>query len=119
MDKVHLISQRDILLVPFPFSDQSGRKVRPVVVVSNLEFNEHSEDYLVAGITSNISREKYSIRISSADLEEGQLFTRCCVKAENLLKIDRELVVKKIGRLNKQKFRDIVKILGKIISIDE
>jgi len=29
------MKQRDILLVPFPFSGQSGIKVRPVVIVSN------------------------------------------------------------------------------------
>ena len=119
MGKVSLISQRDMLLVPFPFSDQSGKKVRPVVVISNLEFNEHSEDYLVAGVTSNISREKYSIPLTPSDLEEGELFTKCSVKVENLLKIDRELIIKKIGRLSKQKFGDIVKTLNKIVSVDE
>ena len=30
-----MIEQRDLLLMPFPFSDQSGRKVRPVIVISN------------------------------------------------------------------------------------
>jgi|SRR3989344_7145520 len=119
MGKVSLISQRDILLVPFPFSDQSGKKVRPVVVLSNLEFNEHSEDFLVAGVTSNISREKYSLRLLPSDLEGWKLFTQCAVKAENLLKIDRDLVIKKIGTLNKQKFAEIVKTLDRIISLDE
>lgn len=114
-----MILQRDILLVPFPFSDQSGKKVRPVVVISNLEFNEHSEDYLVAGITSNISREKYSIIISNSDLEDGKLLSSCCIKADNILKIDRELVIKKIGRLNKNKLSETLKILDRIISIDK
>ena len=119
MGKVPLISQRDILLVPFPFSDQSGKKVRPVIVLSNSEFNEHSEDCLVAGVTSNMSREKYSLRLSSSDLEEGELFAIYCVKAENLLKIDRELIVKKIGKVNKRKFGEIIKTVNKIVSADD
>ena len=38
-----MMEQQDLLLVPFPFSDQSGRKVRPVIVISNNEFNDYSE----------------------------------------------------------------------------
>ena len=113
-----MILQRDILLVPFPFSDQSGKKVRPVIVISNSEFNERSEDCLVVGITSNVSREKYLLPLFNPDLEEGKLFTRCGIKVENILKIDIELVIKKIGRINNQKFGDIVKTLNKIVSAD-
>ena len=47
-----MIEQRDLLLVPFPFSDQSGIKVRPVIVISNNSFNSDSEDILVVGVTS-------------------------------------------------------------------
>ena len=55
-----MIEQRGILLVPFPFSDQSGRKVRPVVVASNNEFNNSSEDIIVFGVTSNILKDIYN-----------------------------------------------------------
>ena len=63
------MNQRDLLLVPFPFSDQSGKKVRPVVVVSNDNFNEHSEDLIVLGITSNITNDKYTLLLNNKDLE--------------------------------------------------
>ena len=105
MDKIPVIKQKDILLVPFPFSDQSGRKVRPVVVISNSLFNDYSDDFLVAGITSNITRGKYSLLISN-----------CCIKTENILKIDGQLIVKKIGRLKKQKFEDLIETINRIIA---
>ncbi len=116
MDKIPVIKQKDILLVPFPFSDQSGRKVRPVVVISNSLFNDYSDDFLVAGITSNITRGKYSLLISNSDLEEGKLFSKCCIKTENILKIDGQLIVKKIGRLKKQKFEDLIETINRIIA---
>lgn len=96
-----MIEQRDILLVPFPFSDQSGKKVRPVIVISNDEFNESSEDILVVGVTSNISKDKYTLKLTNSDLEEGKLFSHCCIKVENILKIDKELIIKKIGKIKK------------------
>ena len=55
-----------MLLVPFPFSDQSGKKVRPVIVLSNNDFNTNSEDIIVVGITSNIIKDKYSLNFSNA-----------------------------------------------------
>ena len=107
--------QRDLLLVPFPFSDQSGRKVRPVIVISNKEFNDHSEDLLVIGVTSNISKDKYTLSLTNEGLEEGNLITNCCIKVENILKLDKELVIKKIGKIKKEKFKGVLGIILKII----
>ena len=77
-----------MLLVPFPFSDQSGKKVRPVIVLSNNDFNTNSEDIIVVGITSNIIKDKYSLNFSNNDLDEGKLVTKCLIKVESILKID-------------------------------
>ncbi len=103
-----MIEQRDLLLVPFPFSDQSGRKVRPVIVISNKDFNDHSDDILVVGVTSNITKDKYTLYLANKDLEEGKLITKCFIKFENILKIDKELVIKKIGKIKNDKLRKIV-----------
>lgn len=110
-----MMRQRDLVLVPFPFSDQSGRKVRPVIILSNDFFNEHSEDVLVVGVTSNISKDMYTLSLSNTDLEEEKLVTKCCIKVENILRIDKELVIKKIGKIKKLKFKKIIDILMKIL----
>ena len=110
-----MTKQGKLLLVPFPFSDQSGRKVRPVIVISNDEFNEHSEDLLVVGVTSNISKDRYTLSLSNNDLEEGKLFSSCCIKVENILKVEKELTLKKIGKINQRKFKEIVHVILRII----
>ena len=111
-----MIEQRDLLLVPFPFSDQSGRKVRPVIVISNNEFNKSSDDVIVIGVTSNILKDKYTINLTNKNLDEGKLFTDCVIKVENLLRLDKELIVKKIGKINKETLKSIVDKLFTIIS---
>ncbi len=111
-----MIEQGDLLLVPFPFSDQSGRKVRPVIVISNNEFNERSEDFIVVSVTSNISRDKYTLPLTISDMAEGKLFTVCCIKVENILKIDKELIINKIGKVKKDKINNILDILINILS---
>lgn len=113
-----MIEQGSLLLVPFPFSDQSGRKVRPVIIISNYFFNEDSEDILVVGVTSNLSKDKYSIPLTNKDIEEGNLLTPCCIKVENILKIDKELIIKKIGRIRKDVFNQIISKIFEIIKED-
>ncbi|MBU2616398.1 MAG: type II toxin-antitoxin system PemK/MazF family toxin [Nanoarchaeota archaeon] len=110
------ISQRDLFLVPFPFSDQKGRKVRPVVIISNNNFNEFSEDVLVVGVTSNISKDKYALRLANKDLVEGKLLTECCIKCENILRVDKGIFFKKIGKISGDKFDSLRKIILEIIS---
>lgn len=111
-----MIEQRDLLLVPFPFSDQLGRKVRPVVVISNNKFNEKSEDLIVNGVTSNISKDQYTLMLNNKDLEEGKIFSLCCIKAENILKIDKTLIIKKIGKINRKKLKDTIRVINSILN---
>ena len=110
-----MIFQRDLLLVPFPFSDQKGKKVRPVVVISNNEFNQNSEDILIVAITSNISKDKYTSNLTNKDLEEGKLYVDCCIKSENILKIDKEIIIRKIGKIKKEKLETIKNIILELI----
>lgn len=111
-----MIEQKDLLLVPFPFSDQSGRKVRPVVVISNNEFNRYSDDVIVMGVTSNILKDKYTINLTNNNLDEGRLLTNCSIKIENLLKLDKELIIKRIGKINKETLKNSIDRLFTIIS---
>lgn len=46
--------QGDVLLVPFPFTDQSGQKQRPAVVLSGDAYNQVHPDLIMAPITSQI-----------------------------------------------------------------
>jgi mRNA interferase MazF len=48
----------DVVLVPFPFSDLSGVKTRPAVVVSGSLYHAMEPDLLLAAITSNVTSAK-------------------------------------------------------------
>lgn len=49
-----MYSQGDILLIPIPFTDLSSSKRRPVLVISNNEYNSRTDDIIVTAITSSI-----------------------------------------------------------------
>lgn len=109
--------QRDILLVPFPFSDQSGQKVRPVLVLSHDTYSQFGEDIVVCGITSNLKMNKYSILIDGKNLDAGKLHEKSCIKVDSLLKISKKLIIKNIGTLNQATFQKAASILKDIFGV--
>jgi mRNA interferase MazF len=42
----------DVVLVPFPFTDQTATKKRPAVVVSSEDYQTHRPDLILMAITS-------------------------------------------------------------------
>lgn len=95
-----MYEQGDILVVPFPFSDLSGIKQRPVLVLSNNKDNMHSKDLITCGITSNIKDASHSIMISKLELEQGQLPKESRIKVNKLFTINKNIVHKKIAKVN-------------------
>jgi len=41
----------DVVLVPFPFSDQTTTKKRPAVIISSDTYNDTSQDIVIMAIT--------------------------------------------------------------------
>ena len=46
----------DVVLVSFVFSDESGKKLRPAVVISSAGYNRSRQEVVVAAITGNVRR---------------------------------------------------------------
>ena len=44
----------DVLLVPFPFTDQTTTKKRPTVVISSDRYNQSKLDILLIAVTSQV-----------------------------------------------------------------
>jgi len=99
-----IFNQGDILIVPFPFSDLSTIRQRPVLVLSNLTYNKNSEDIVTCGITSNIKDSNYSVLIDNTNLSEGNIPFKSRIKVDKLFTLHKNIVIKKIGRVNKETF---------------
>ena len=49
----------DIVLVPFPFTDQSAVKKRPAVIVSSDTYNSKRPDIIIMAVTSQMQSASY------------------------------------------------------------
>ena len=113
MENLSIRQQRTLCLVPFPFSDQTGNKVRPVIIISNNRYNERAHDVVVAAITSN-SQRLYRFKITNNDLEIGTLVKDSYIMIDHILRIAQRLILKPFAKLNDTKYRSLYQ---EIISI--
>ncbi len=103
-----MYKQRDIVIVPFPFSDLSSIKQRPVLVLSKDKDMEDSEDIITCGITSYLKEAKHSILIDNNSLELGAIPKPSRIKVDKLFTLDKRIIKKKVAIIDKKIF-EIVK----------
>ena len=53
--------QKEIVLLPYPFSNLKETKVRPALIISNDFFNKKSDDCIMVPLTTIIKEEPYSV----------------------------------------------------------
>ena len=110
-----IYEQGDIVLIPYPFTDLSGIKKRPVLVLSTKSYNSETEDFIVCGITSAIKDTRYSVLIDNKSLESGFIPKPSRIKVDKIFTLKQSLTIKKIGELKKEVMENVKKELMKFI----
>lgn len=86
----------DLLLVPFPFSDLSATKRRPVVA---LTAPDSYGDFIALPVTSRPQAE-HGIQIAPSELMQGQLPAPSWIRTDRIVTLNASLVVKSVGRVS-------------------
>ena len=107
--------QGDILLVPFPFTNLSSVKQRPVLVLSSTKYNQEHEDIITCGITSNLKDKEYSLLLTNKELSQGILPKESRIKVDKLFTVEKSIVKKKFGRVKQSVLIEVKKEFLKII----
>ncbi|MCL5068061.1 MAG: type II toxin-antitoxin system PemK/MazF family toxin [Thaumarchaeota archaeon] len=104
------ISQRDIMLLTFPFSNLKGAKVRPALVIANNSYNSKFDDFLAVPLMSNLHVRDFCIGVTNEDLESGNLIVKSKLKADKMFSANKELVRMKIGKLKNEVHERVVEL---------
>jgi len=84
----------DVVLVPFPFTDQTASKKRPAVVVSADAYHLRRPDVIVMAVTSQILRPAGTLGdVLIADWQGASLIKPV------IATIEQRLILKKLGAL--------------------
>lgn len=101
----------DVVVVPFPFSDLTQAKRRPVLVIVTLEGN----DLILCQITSQAIKDNYAISLNDKDFETGSLKQISNVRPNRIFTADSHIVLYKIGNLKIEKLNEVIEKVVEII----
>lgn len=115
MIHISMVSQKDLVLVDFPFSDLQRSKVRPVIIISNNNYNSVFSDVIAVPVTSNPNARDFTICISNKDLANGYLPVDSKIKVDRVFSVDKSLIRRTVGQVNDNIHKQIVDILVGLI----
>jgi chloramphenicol 3-O-phosphotransferase/mRNA-degrading endonuclease toxin of MazEF toxin-antitoxin module len=94
----------DIVVINFPFSDMSGIKRRPALVVSEMDNN----DVILCQITSRVKSDKYAVRLEADDFTVGCLSVESVVRTNKLFTADVNTVLYTACKIGYNKLTEII-----------
>ena len=96
--------KRDVVVVPFPFSDLTISKRRPALVLAVLE----GDDLILCQITSKTIKDSYAVLIEDQHFIEGSLRQSSNIRPNRIFTADSHIVLYKIGLLKTEKINEII-----------
>lgn len=90
----------DVVLVPFPFTDQTASKKRPAVVVSSDTYHRERLDLILIAVTSQANPASAFGEMTITQWQAAGLLKPSIIKPV-LTTIETALVIRKLGQLQK------------------
>ena len=106
----------DVILVPFPFSDQTAAKKRPAIIVSSDSYNSISQDIVIMAITGQIRSHIGVGEFLIEDWQSAGLLRPSAVKSA-ISTIEQRLVVKILGRLSSKDVSTLEEALKELFDL--
>jgi mRNA interferase MazF len=104
----------DIILVPFPFTDQSTAKKRPAVVISSTPYNQERPDLIIMAVTSQIKPASIIGEVIIQNWQAAGLLKPSAIKPV-ITTIEKPLIIKTMGRLKENDQKTLQESLKKIL----
>ena len=111
-----IYKQKDIVLMPFPYSDLTGSKQRPALIISNKKLN-NTEDRMCCLITSN--KPKDGILIVNRDIEGEKLPFESWVKPQRIFTINEKIIKKKLCSITNNFHEKIMNEIVEYLKLDK
>lgn len=108
----------DVVLVPFPFTNQSAAKKRPAVVVSSAAYGAQRPDIVLMAITSQPRPSPTFGEVWLRDWRNAGLLKPSAVKPL-LATIEGSMVLRRLGALSTQDRQGVMSVLTQILGAGE
>lgn len=105
----------DIVLVPFPFTNQTATKQRPSVVISGRAYNQARPDLLMMAVTSQLRPAATFGEVWLTDWQAAGLLKPSAVKPV-IATLEQGLVIRGLGTLSRQDQAAVRRALEEILA---
>lgn len=99
-------SRGDIVVVPFPFTEQRGSKKRPALIVSSDEYNSACPDVIIAQITSRLKAPPRPGDHQVKEWQEAGLLGPSLVRAR-LATLQKGIVIRRLGHMSREDMANV------------
>jgi mRNA interferase MazF len=105
----------DVVVVPFPYSDQTQATVRPGVIVSAPRLHQKTRQYYVAMIT-NAKHAAWDGDVEVSNLKGAGLPVLSIVRPAKLATFDESAIVRAVGSLPTKDRAEVLKSLSAFLA---
>lgn len=105
-------NQGDIVLVPFPFTDLTGQKVRPALVLNKKENGDDVNVCFVSSVQSKkILPNEVLVKEDSKNFKGTGLKVTSIIKVTKIATLEKKVILGKLGDLDKENISKVKIIL--------
>jgi len=97
----------EVVVIPFPFSDLSGSKKRPALVLTDLP----GDDILLCQITSQFTRDPFSVQLNHSDFSSGGLPVEGFIRPMRIFAANKSIIERRVGRVKAVTMKTVVQII--------
>lgn len=106
------MSKGTLVLIPFPFTDLSGQKIRPALVLYS---QKGGEDCIVAFISSVLERKLGAFDIRVTTSPQNGLKVPSIIKVGKIATLQKKSIIGELGTLESTHLTEVDKKLSKLL----
>lgn len=106
------MTKADIILIPFPFTDLTGNKLRPAIVLIEI-----GQDLTICFITTQLKWEELT-DIELLPTKYNGIKKPSLIRLSKIATVDKSLAVGKLGELQKNKMEELNSKLKRLLQLD-
>ncbi|HRB19189.1 MAG TPA: type II toxin-antitoxin system PemK/MazF family toxin [Chitinophagales bacterium] len=96
--------KREVVVIPFPFSNLKGVKKRPALVIADWG----KEDIMLCQITSKAKHDGFEVELKSSDFENGGLPIDSHIRPNKIFTATKTDIIYTAGKINPKKYQEVI-----------
>lgn len=94
----------EVVVLPFPFSDLSGTKRRPALVIADWG----GADFILCQITSKTKSDGFQIELNDSNFEKGKLPVDSFIRPNKIFTADKSTILSIAGKITPSKYEEVI-----------